>query len=381
MINISSSLNEDIIRWFSEGFYQRFKFRLIRSPQPIPLVYQIEKRFYKSLLLNKELCIEYISMNPMEMERFYHSKIYNKHRLFFLMCLPDNVRKMQSFISDLIKEMRFLPREMRCRSIDAISNEIRERALKLFDYEYFSYIPTNRKYDPNTWNAYAFLNKIKPKVCPYCNINLTTIIIDDIDPVTNQAVLRPALDHYICKSKYPFFSVNIRNLIPSCTACNSNLKSDHDFIEVEHLNPYKDSISNSHNFILQLNKDGDFEVFLDKIYGIDTNLLESSFKITLIKKPNRLAESICRANNHIKTFKTIEHYNSTKNQYVRFIKQLPKTNKALIESYIDMVGDITTEEAVEELLQFSLDINKLKDESFSLLKLDLYNHYLRDELE
>lgn len=46
-----------------------------------------------------------------------------------------------------------------------------------------------------------------------------------------------------------------------------------------------------------------------------------------------------------------------------------------------MVGDITTEEAVEELLQFSLDINKLKDESFSLLKLDLYNHYLRDELE
>ncbi|MFM5789173.1 hypothetical protein ACET5Z_20620, partial [Aeromonas veronii] len=49
--------------------------------------------------------------------------------------------------------------------------------------------------------------------------------------------------------------------------------------------------------------------------------------------------------------------------------------------YIDMVGDITTEEAVEELLQFSLDINKLKDESFSLLKLDLYNHYLRDELE
>lgn len=381
MINISSSLNEDIIRWFSEGFYQRFKFRLIRSPQPISLVYQIEKRFYKSLLLNKELCIAYISMNPMEMEQIYHSKIYNKHRLFFLMCLPDKVRKMKPFIFDLIKETRFLPREMRYSSIDAISNEIRERASKLFDYERFSYIPTNRQYDPNTWNAYAFLNKIKPNVCPYCNINLTTIIIDEIDPVTSLAVVRPALDHYICKSKYPFFSVNIRNLIPSCTACNSNLKSDHDFIKVEHLNPYKDSISSSHNFILQLNKDGAFEVFLDKIYSVDTELQENSFNVALTEKSNGLVKNIHRVNNHINTFKTIEHYNNTKKEYMRFINQLPRTNKALIENYMNMIGRITKEKAVEQFLQFNLDINSVKDEAFSLLKIDLYNHYLRDELE
>lgn len=380
MINISSSLNGDIIRWFSDGFYQRFKFRLISSPQPISLVYRIEKRFYKSLLLDKELCIEYISMNPMEMERFYNSKIYKKHRLFFLMCLPDKVRKMQPFIFDFIKEMRCPAREMKSTSIDSISNDIRVRASKLFDYERFSYIPTNRQYDPHTWNAYAFLNKIKPNVCPYCNINLTTIIIDEIDPVTNLAIIRPALDHYICKSKYPFFSVNIRNLIPSCTACNSSLKSDHDFIKIEHLNPYKDSISNSHNFILQLNKDGELEAFLDKIYGIDTNLLEDSFNVTLIEKPNGLVENVHRVNNHIITFKTIEHYNNTKKQYIRFINQLSKTNNALIANYIDMIGEMTKEEAVEQFLQFNLDINLVKDESFSLLKIDLYNHYLRDEL-
>lgn len=381
MINISSSLNEDIIRWFSEGFYQRFKFRLIHSPQPISLVYQIEKRFYKSLLLNKELCFAYISMTPMEMERFYHSKIYNKHRLFFLMCLPDKIRKMQPFISDLIKEMRFLPREMSYSSIDAISNDIRERASKLFDYDRFSYIPKNRQYDPNTWNAYAFLKKIKPKVCPYCNINLTTIIIYEIDPVTNQAVVRPALDHYICKSKYPFFSVNIRNLIPSCTACNSNLKSDHDFIEVEHLNPYKDSISNSHNFILQLNKDGDFEDFLDTIHGIKTPLLEDGFNVTLIKNPNGLTEDVKRSDNHIETFKTIEHYNSTKDQYINFISLLPKINKSFIKNYIEMHDELTKEKVIETFLQINLDKNKIKDIAFSLLKIDLYNHYLKDELE
>ncbi|MBV7469436.1 hypothetical protein [Aeromonas sp. sif0611] len=288
---------------------------------------------------------------------------------------------MKPFIFDLIKETRFLPREMRYSSIDAISNEIRERASKLFDYERFSYIPTNRQYDPNTWNAYAFLNKIKPNVCPYCNINLTTIIIDEIDPVTSLAVVRPALDHYICKSKYPFFSVNIRNLIPSCTACNSNLKSDHDFIEVEHLNPYKDSISSSHNFILQLNKDGAFEVFLDKIYSVDTELQENSFNVALTEKSNGLVKNIHRVNNHINTFKTIEHYNNTKKEYMRFINQLPRTNKALIENYMSMIGGITKEKAVEQFLQFNLDINSVKDEAFSLLKIDLYNHYLRDELE
>ena len=193
--------------------------------------------------------------------------------------------------------------------------------------------------------------------------------------------MRPALDHYICKSKYPFFSVNIRNLIPSCTACNSNLKSDHDFIKVKHLNPYKDSISNSHNFILRLNKNGGFEVFLDKIYGIGTDFLDDSFNVTLIKKTNGFAEDIHRANNHINTFKTIEHYNNSKDQYKRFISQLSKTNKSFIASYIKLIGGITTKEAVEQFLQFNLDINKVKDESFSLLKLDLYNHYLKDELE
>lgn len=56
-------------------------------------------------------------------------------------------------------------------------------------------------------------------VCPFCGL----LPIDgEFDPT------REAFDHYLPKSKYPFNSINLKNLAPSCNKCNSGNKRDKD---------------------------------------------------------------------------------------------------------------------------------------------------------
>ncbi|SFU19032.1 hypothetical protein SAMN04489724_0081 [Algoriphagus locisalis] len=48
---------------------------------------------------------------------------------------------------------------------------------------------------------------------------------------TGQLERREAYDHYLPKSKYPFASINFKNLVPLCYKCNSDQKKDKDPIE------------------------------------------------------------------------------------------------------------------------------------------------------
>jgi hypothetical protein len=65
------------------------------------------------------------------------------------------------------------------------------------------------------------------KVCPFCGIHT-------LKPKTDRRK-RNAYDHYIPKGKYPFVSVNFKNLFPACHECNSDEKADFD-------TPYEDGI-------------------------------------------------------------------------------------------------------------------------------------------
>lgn len=62
-----------------------------------------------------------------------------------------------------------------------------------------------------------FKNQQKIKVCPLCGI-------DPLKPPGRK--VREAYDHYLPKSYYPFNSINLYNLVPTCGYCNSDEKSD-----------------------------------------------------------------------------------------------------------------------------------------------------------
>lgn len=61
-------------------------------------------------------------------------------------------------------------------------------------------------------------------LCPCCGL------IDFESPDDDNEV-REAYDHYLPKSKYPFASVNFKNLVPLCYKCNSERKKSKDPIE------------------------------------------------------------------------------------------------------------------------------------------------------
>lgn len=60
----------------------------------------------------------------------------------------------------------------------------------------------------------------KGKVCPFCGVS-------SLKPKTDRK-RRNAYDHYIPKAKYPFVSINFKNLFPACHECNSDEKKEYD---------------------------------------------------------------------------------------------------------------------------------------------------------
>jgi hypothetical protein len=58
-----------------------------------------------------------------------------------------------------------------------------------------------------------FLKRLEIDTCPYCNRNYTYSL-------SKSSKIKPELDHFYPKSKYPFLGLNFYNLIPSCQTCN-----------------------------------------------------------------------------------------------------------------------------------------------------------------
>jgi len=61
----------------------------------------------------------------------------------------------------------------------------------------------------------AFMQANSRGKCPFCGIS-------DVKGIYHTK--REAYDHYLPKAKYPFNSINFRNLVPACHGCNSSYK-------------------------------------------------------------------------------------------------------------------------------------------------------------
>jgi hypothetical protein len=117
-----------------------------------------------------------------------------------------------------------------CLPIPAISKKAIDTALcQIFDYSAFS-----RKCRVR-WCAYKLCATLDIETCPYCNLSAEITIIKDSD-----GKIRPAIDHFFDKARYPLFAISLGNFIPSCHHCNSTFKGTKDFYAEPHLNPQYD---------------------------------------------------------------------------------------------------------------------------------------------
>mgnify|MGYP000767444955 FL=1 len=133
-----------------------------------------------------------------------------------------------------------------------------KQVLDVFDYEYYI----------NKSNGYKLARLIGQNSCVYCNRQYTLTV----DNPKN--IVRPEFDHYLPKSKYPFFAMSLYNLIPSCHICNSSCKGTKEFCLT--MNPYL--------------TDGNKEYFTFSYEGSDA----ASLKVTL-KDIDPSAKELCES--------------------------------------------------------------------------------------
>lgn len=94
----------------------------------------------------------------------------------------------------------------------------------------------------NSVSSKNYINKTNLKVCPYCHRNyIFNFTRNNKEEATAQ------LDHFIDKSKYPYLSLSLYNLVPSCSVCNQR-KSAHDILEKPILNPFDDNVHSHISF-------------------------------------------------------------------------------------------------------------------------------------
>lgn len=75
-------------------------------------------------------------------------------------------------------------------------------------------------------------------VCPYCNRNFINPIYKENNIGRDNKNQSPDIEHFFPKSIYPFLSLSISNLLPSCAFCNK-IKSDVDTFRENCLSPYE----------------------------------------------------------------------------------------------------------------------------------------------
>ncbi|WP_291135339.1 HNH endonuclease [Flavobacterium sp. UBA7663] len=87
-------------------------------------------------------------------------------------------------------------------------------------------------YENKSFNKWNFINKINIDTCSYCNRNY-------IYTTKKNKKIKPEIDHFYPKSKYPLLGLSYYNLIPACKSCNGfGAKEERDPLIEGLTNPY-----------------------------------------------------------------------------------------------------------------------------------------------
>jgi hypothetical protein len=103
----------------------------------------------------------------------------------------------------------------------------------IFENLYKEQLSGKEKLKKQFFNIFEDLN-----VCPYGNRNFINPIYKENSVGADNKNQSPDIEHFFPKSIYPFLSLSISNLLPSCAFCNK-IKSDVDTFRENCLSPYE----------------------------------------------------------------------------------------------------------------------------------------------
>ena len=213
----------------------------------------------------------------------------------------------------------------------------------------FSYSTLGKK--NKSYNLYSLAINLNQSTCTYCNRMYTNTIISENVDGSELKISRPQFDHWFPNTRFPLLAVSFFNLIPSCTVCNSSLKSDKLFQIGTHYHPYVDRI---------MPKEFKFS------YGY-TNKTLNGLKITLDTTKNSIDKVL-------KIFRIEEVYNA----HTEEVKDLLKIKQLYNDRYLSILANDTYDGlkiSKEELYRLAFgtyyDDIDFKKRPFSKLKKDI----------
>jgi len=118
-------------------------------------------------------------------------------------------------------------------------------------------------------------NELQIKSCYYCNIDFVNVYKE-----AGNKKYHFTLDHVLPKSKYPYFSISLFNLVPSCYTCNSKLKLANEFSinnDLAKICPSSEGFNFDENttFTLEFNiNDSNFKSKIEKIQQIEDVIID-----------------------------------------------------------------------------------------------------------
>jgi len=191
------------------------------------------------------------------------------------------------------------------------------------------------------------IEQLSLTVCPYC-------ALESIQNYSSIKI-RPDLDHFYPRSRFPFLAISLYNLIPAGSICNQKLKKNHTMLG--HMHPYIDSLERDKVFRVGFIPDGN---------------IGDSLSIDIIPQPSASKDK------NISLFKIKEIYNDNEDlkawysttydlsEYLRTMGlNLAKINfdSPLYKSVIDLERPITKVyaqkfkvESINDLFKQELDI-------------------------
>lgn len=190
------------------------------------------------------------------------------------------------------------------------------------------------------------------KTCAYCNINLIETYQADKERTS------VSYDHFYSQVKYPYLSVSLYNIIPSCGYCNENLKRVKELSLDSHFNPYYSfPMDSCFNFTLN-------SYVINDIFDHDYNI-----DITC----SRLSS---RVDNTLSTFHILQRCNAQKDivNLIWFMKDGYNDNiiNEKIRLYSRKLGhQITKDELFETELGFNFSQSETLTKPFNKLKRDI----------
>lgn len=149
--------------------------------------------------------------------------------------------------------------------------------------------------------------KLGVKTCPYCNQSYT------LSAYKHGLHVRPPFDHFLPKSKHPWFALSFYNLIPSCSNCNT-LKGEK---EKKIINPY---------MCYTTSDEWHFAVDMNYIHKKLPKLQFTDSRKKIIQPEN---------NENISLFKLDEFYS----QHRDYVKEILSKIQAYNHSYYDTLLD------------------------------------------